>query len=1064
MARTLSRTGSTAIRTLVAVSSSVALSAGIWATQHSSSQVAPKKPKIEFNRDVRPILDKCSACHGHDPKAIQAGLRLDKREGATKLLEDGNRAIVPGHPEQSELINRINAKDKDSLMPPPSSNKVLTPDEKEVLKEWIVEGAVYKPHWAFVKPVRPTAPAVRDQKWPVNPIDNFVLAKLEENGLKPTPEADKRTLIRRVSLDLTGLDPTAREVANFLADKSPNAYEKVVDRLLASPRYGERMAMDWMDYARYADSNGYQSDWQRFQYRWRDWVIDAYNKNMPYDEFTIEQLAGDLLPHPTLDQIIATGFNRNHRINTEGGVIPEEWRIETVIDRVETTSAVWLGLTAGCARCHDHKYDPISQKEFYSLCSYFNNVPETGSGVEQPVNHPPFVKAPYPSQEREMTRLTAQVEALQKQVDAKIEANISASQSWQLSQGGLPASCDDGLLARYKLGEKPTVEGATLPTPVNVGPVKTDVGRSTGAFQTNDKSYVQLGDVANFDWKDKFSFGAWLKPDGDSGSPISRMDSDHDFRGWDMMLQGGRPAFHLINKWPDNALKVISKTALPMGQWSHVIVTYDGSASPSGVRIYVDGDSTEKDVEANSLSATTKSGVGARIGRRTETSEFSGLVDDVVIYNRVLAADEVRAMASISPAKPILEIPLAKRTADQNKLVSRYWSLAHDADFARLDSDRATVAKEKENLDSKITTVMVMAEMPKPRPCFTLIRGQYDHPGDPVTAGIPKVFPPLPAGVPNNRLGLAKWIVSPDNPLTARVTVNRMWERLFGTGIVETTEDFGTRSEFPSHPELLDWLATEMLRQKWDLKAMWKEMVMSRTYRQGSRIDPRIAKLDPKNRLISHGPRFRLPAEVLRDQAMQAAGVLVEKVGGPPVRPYQPEGIWDDVSVYGNLHNYKHDIGDDLHRRSLYTIWKRTAAPPEMTLFDVPGRETCRVRRARTDTPLQALVLLNDVTYLEAARGLATRMLEHGGANAANRLAYGYESLLARDPSKQEIAVLSAGIDKRLARYRANPKAAEKLVTIGDLPNDPKIDKPTLAAYTIAASTMLNLDETLTKE
>ena len=1064
MPRSLSRTGSAPIRTLLAVFSTVALSAGIWATQHSTTPPKPKKVKLDYNRDIRPIIDKCITCHGHDPKAIAAGLRLDRRDGATKKLADGLIAIVPGHPEQSEMIRRIYAKSKDDLMPPPDSNKVLSDEEKATLKEWISEGAEYKKHWAFVKPVRPPVPAVTDKSWPVNPIDNFVLAKMEENGLHPSPEADKRTLIRRVTLDLTGLDPTPAEVYNFLEDKSPNAYEKVVDRLLASPRYGERMAMDWMDYARYADSNGYQSDWERFQYRWRDWVIDAYNKNMPYDQFTIEQLAGDLLPHPTTDQIIATGFNRNHRINTEGGVIPEEWRIETVIDRVETTSAVWLGLTAGCARCHDHKYDPISQDEFYSLCAYFNNVPETGSGVEEPVNHPPFIKAPYPEQAAEMAKLTTELESLDKQESARIDSNMAASQNWQVRDAAEPASCSEGLVARYQLGPTPTAIGTGLPTPTTVGPVKTDVGRSTGAIHTDDKSYVQLGNVADFDRTDKFSFGAWIKPEGDTGSPIAKMDSEHGYRGFDVMLQDGKPAFHLINNWPENALKVVSKTQVPMGQWSHVLVTYDGSASPSGVKIYVNGDSTDKDVEANKLTGTTRSTVNLRVGRRTDDQVYSGLVDDVVVYNRVVTPTEAKALASISPAKPLLEIPADKRTEDQKKQIARYWSLAHDASFDELDATRATTAKLKDNLDSKITTVMVMQEMAKPRKCYRLVRGQYDHPAEEVTAGIPKAFPPLPNGAPNNRLGLAEWIVSPDNPLTARVTVNRMWERLFGTGIVETTEDFGTRSEFPSHPELLDWLATEMLRQKWDLKAMWKELVMSRTYRQSSDVDPRVAKEDPKNRLLTHGPRFRLPAEVIRDQAMQAGGLLAEKIGGPSVRPYQPQGIWDDVSVYGNLHNYKHDTGENLRRRSLYTIWKRTAAPPEMTLFDVPGRETCRVRRARTDTPLQALVLLNDVTYMEAARALATKMLEHGGSSAATRLAYGYETLLAREPSKQEVAILSAGIAKREERFDANPKAAQELVAIGDMPNDPKLDQRTLAAYTIAASTMLNLDETLTKE
>ncbi|HWD38122.1 MAG TPA: DUF1553 domain-containing protein [Fimbriimonas sp.] len=1051
-------------RVVLPMASICALAVAIWATPSGGSKAfIKKKNKIEFNRDVRPILDKCLSCHGHDPKQVQAGLRLDKRDGAIKVLGDGKQAIVPGHPEKSELITRIYESDKDMLMPPPSSNRVLSPEDKQVLKDWIAEGAEYKQHWAFVKPVRPPLPQVKLKSWPTNDIDRFVLANLEENGLEPSKEADKRTLIRRVSLDLIGLPPTPAEVDAFLADKSPNAYEKVVDRLLASPRYGERMAMDWVDYARYADSNGYQSDWERFQYRWRDWVIDAYNKNMPYDEFTVEQLAGDLLPHPTLDQIIATGFNRNHRINTEGGVIPEEWRTETVIDRVETTSEVWLGLTAGCARCHDHKYDPITQKDFYSLCSYFNNVPETGSGVEQPVNHPPLIKAPYPDQAREMAKFTAEEDKLTASSNARLAMDTPLSNSGGYAPPS-PVPAPPGLVARYTLGESPTVDNGKFPAPKVNGPAEADLGVSTGAIKVSDKSFVELGNVGDFDWNQPFSYAFWVNPASDSGSPVARMDSGHDYRGYDLMLAGGRPACHFINTWSENALKVVAKPQLPMNQWSHITVTYDGSAKPTGVHIYINGRLVEQDVEVNSLSGTIRTAVPTRIGRRVDSDIFTGMVDDLSFYDRVLSANDAMKLASAEPGARLLSIPIAKRTGEQKASIVRYWALKHDPQFVKIDDQLKAVVKKKDDLDSKITTVMIMKEMPKPRDCFVLIRGQYDHHGPKVTANVPVAFPPLPKGVPNNRLGLAKWIVSPDNPLTARVTVNRMWERLFGEGIVETSEDFGTRSSFPNNPELLDWLATEMIRQKWDLKAMWKEMVMSSTYRQDSDVTPALEKLDPHNKLLARGPRFRLPAEVIRDQAMLAGGFLTEKIGGPSVRPYQPDGVWDDVSVYGNLHNYKHSVGPDLHRRSLYTIWKRTAAPPDMTLFDVPSRETCIVRRARTDTPLQALVLMNDETYVEAARGIAQRMLEHGGSTPQSRVAYAYDVLLARKPTAKETKILCDGISTRLARYRLHPGAAMNLVKIGDLPRDPKLKTADVAAYTVAASTLLNLDETVTKE
>lgn len=1034
---------------------------GIFAAGISAFPPSPKK-KIDFNRDIRPIIDKCLTCHGHDPKAVMAGLRLDVRESAISKLKDGKIAIVPGHPEQSELITRINSTDDDEKMPPPSSNKVLSAEDKALLKLWIEEGAEYKKHWAFVAPVRPPLPSVKLKSWPKNAIDYFVLEKLEEQGLKPSPEADRRTLIRRVSLDLTGIPPTEKEVNAFLNDKSPKAYEKVVDRLLASPRYGERMAMDWLDYARYADSNGYQADWERFMWRWRDWVIDAFNKNMPYDQFTIKQIAGDLLPNATFDDKLATGFNRNHRINTEGGVIPEEWRVETVIDRVETTSYTWLGLTSGCARCHDHKYDPISQKEFYSLFAYFNNVPESGTGVEQPVNHPPIMKAPYPEQAKELKAYEAHLAGLDGSIKARLQANAAAASTWKLDPKDLPAL--NGKIAEYKLGKAPSATTSDVPAPKVVGDVGEDSGRFSGAVIVNDKAYVDLGTVGDFDGNQAFTYSLWINPDTGNGSPLSRMDAPNGYRGWDMFMQNGRPAFHLISTWPDNALKVVSKTMIPNKEWSYVTVTYDGSGKSTGAHIYVNGVDGGVDTEANSLSGTTKTTVTTKIGRRTGGETFSGKIEDLAFYNRALTKDEVQRLGDMNAAAGILSIEAAKRTPAQKDLLVQIWSRNNDPAYRKLDEDRLATAQKKEDLDKSISTVMVMEEMPKPRDCFILIRGQYDHHGDPVTASLPKFLPPMPKGAPNNRLGLAEWLVAPNNPLTSRVTVNRMWERLFGTGIVETIEDFGTRASFPSHPELLDWMATEFIRLKWNQKAMWKELVTSATYRQSSKVSPALLKIDPLNRLLARGPRFRLTAEVLRDQAMYFGGLLVEQIGGPSVRPYQPKGIWDEMNVYGNLRNYMHDTGPGLHRRSLYTIWKRTAAPPNMTLFDMSTRETCRVRRPRTDTPLQALDMLNDVTYVEASRALALRMIKEGGTTPESRLRFAFETVLAREPSADELSILKDGMARRLAHYKVRKADAEKLIGEGDLKNPANLDPAVIAAYTLTASTILNLDETITKE
>ncbi len=1036
--------------------------AGSAASRAGQAGAGSAHSKVDFNRDIRPIVEKCLTCHGHDPKQVMAGLRLDDRDSATSKLADGKIAIVPGHPENSELIRRINSEDQDELMPPPKSNKILSTEDKALLKLWIEQGAEYKKHWAFVAPIRWPLPVVHHKTWPKNGIDYFVLQKLEENGLKPSPETGKRTLIRRVSLDLTGIPPTPQEVDAFVKDKSQNAYEKVVDRLLASPRYGERMAMDWLDYARYADSNGYQADWERFQWRWRDWVIDAYNQNMPFDQFTVKQIAGDLLPNATLDDKLATGFNRNHRINTEGGVIAEEWRVENVIDRVETTSYTWLGLTAGCARCHDHKYDPITQKEFYSLFAYFNNVPESGTGEERPVDHPPIMKAPYPEQERQMKGFEEQLAAINTRLAMISQSHAKDAADWKLDPKDLPSL--DGRVAEYKLSKAPALLSGDAPAPKAVGEVGDDPGRFSGAVAVSDKGYVDLGSVGDFDSNQPFSYSLWINPDDGNGSPLSRMDAPHAYRGWDMFMQGGRPAFHLISNWPGDALKVVSKAKLPNKQWSFVTVTYDGSKKPSGAHIYVNGSDAGTDTEVNALKGSTRTQVTAKIGRRTSGETFNGKIEDVCLYSRSLKPDEVHKLGDLNAAAGILAMAPDKRTNQQNDLLVHLWALDHDPAYRALDEEKLALVKKKEALDSQISNVMVMAEMPKPRPCYVLVRGQYDHHGEPVTASLPKFLPPLPANTPNNRLGLAKWLVAPSNPLTARVTVNRMWERLFGTGIVETGEDFGTRASFPSHPELLDWLATEFVRLKWNQKALWKELVMSATYRQSSKVTPELLRVDPLNRLLARGPRFRLTAEVLRDQAMYFGGLLTEKIGGPSVRPYQPDGVWDELNVYGNLRNYKHDMGSDLHRRSLYTIWKRTAAPPNMTLFDMPARETCRVRRARTDTPLQALDMMNDVTYVEASRALAQRMIKEGGQSPDSRLRFAFRVVLARDPSADEMAILSSGLERRLAHYRADKADAKKLISEGDLKNPPSLDPSVLAAYTLTASTILNMDETITKE
>ncbi len=1036
-------------------------------TQAQTTRVAGKAvlPKLDYNRDVRPILAaKCFACHGADEKSRVAGLRLDVRADALKKLGDGKSAIVPGKPALSELVARI-IKHGSGMMPPADSQKTLNAEDKAILTRWVAEGAEYRLHWAFVKPVRPTVPAVNLKGWAKSPIDAFILARLEKEGLKPSPEADKYTLIRRLSLDLIGIPPTPDEIKEFVNDKSPNAYEALVDRTLRNSHYGERMALNWLDGARYADSNGYQADYERFQYRWRDWVLDAFNANMPFDQFTIQQIAGDMLPNATMSQKLATGFNRNHRINTEGGIIPEEWRVETVIDRVETTSAVWLGLSMGCGRCHDHKYDPITQKEFYKFYSFFNNVPETGTGVESPINHPPLIKAPNVSQQADYAMLDKRKAEAEIVRQAILKADESKAAAWMLNTNNdTAASVSTGLQTRVKLGSRPSyVTGGGVP-PRTYGKILDDPGRVASAAVFNGKSYIDLGDAGDFDTNQAFSYGAWVNPEDGNGVPLSRMDSADNYKGWDLYIAGGHVSAHIVSHWADDVIKVTTAATIANGQWSHVLVSYDGTGKAAGVHIYINGIEAPAKAEFNSLKGSIKTTASARVGGRSGSDMFKGKVEDAVIFNRAISASEALLVSNGDPARQILAIEPDKRTPEQKRKLLEIWCERNDNQYRGIQNTLDTIEKERSVIDGQVVTAMVMEEMPKPREAYVLVRGQYDKHGDVVTAGLPAAFPPLPKGAPNNRLGLAMWIASPDNPLTARVAVNRFWEKFFGTGIVVTTEDFGTRADFPSHPELLDWLATEFVRLKWDMKALQKEIVMSATYRQSSRVTPNMLAKDPLNKLLARGPRFRLQAEVIRDQSLAACGALAEKIGGPSVRPYMPDGIWDETNVYGNLRNYKHDTGAGLYRRSIYTIWKRTAAPPTMTLFDVPGRETCRVRRTRTDTPLQALVLLNETTFVEAARVLAQKMLTIGGSTPEQRINYAFLRTLCRPGTAAEIRMLATGLQKRLEYYRSHTADADKLVALGDYPREPGLTSADVAAYTITASVLLNSDEMITRE
>ncbi|HQR05585.1 MAG TPA: PSD1 and planctomycete cytochrome C domain-containing protein [Gemmatales bacterium] len=764
------------------------------------------KNAIQFNRDIRPILsENCFACHGPDAHQRKSKLRLDVRESAIE-----KHSIVPGKNAESLLIERVMSMNPEEHMPPEKSGKKLTQQQIELLSRWIEQGAKYEKHWSLIAPERGELPKVKLTMWPKNPIDRFILARLEKEGLTPSKEADQATLLRRVTLDLTGLPPTLDELDAFLKDESPNAYDKVVDRLLQSLRFGEHLATHWLDLARYADTNGYNNDEERTQWMWRDWVINAFNYNKPYDQFITEQLAGDILPHATIEQKLATGFSRNHVLTTEGGIIEEEYRVEYVADRVHTTCTVFLGLSMQCARCHDHKFDPITQREYYSFFAFFNNIAEKTVGFNQARVSEPFLKIPTKEQQAEKDKLLFQKKTLTKQL-------------------------------------------------------------------------------------------------------IDRQAS----------------------------------------------IMFDGQARKS--------------------------------------------VAELVGTNKLLKV-----------------------------------------------------------LETAIPANMIMQEMPTPRKTFVLKRGQYDQQGEAVSPGVPASLPALPAGLAANRLSLAKWLVEPTHPLTARVAVNQWWHILFGTGIVETVEDLGSQGAWPSHPVLLDWMACELISSKWNVKAMIKRMVTSATYRQSSRVSPELLERDPKNRLLARGPRYRLSAETIRDNALAVSGLLKERIGGPSVMPYQPDGLWQDVSVERRA-VYKQDVGDNLYRRSMYTFWKRTCPPPGMMTFDAPDRETCTIRRARTNTPLQALVLMNDPTYLEASRKLAERVMNASDKDEA-RLDHLYRLVLSRSPSAAERNTLLSLLAKSRDRMKASPEKAKELLSLGASPRDSKLNPIELAAWTTLCSLVFNLDETISKE
>ncbi|MEQ6120159.1 DUF1553 domain-containing protein [Reichenbachiella sp. MALMAid0571] len=1033
---------------------------------NSSATSNQKIPQvIDFNYHVKPILsDKCFACHGPDLATQKGDLRLDTPEGAFEtILESGDHPIVPGDLSKSVVYAKITSKDPEAMMPPPESNLLLTEYEIKVLKKWIEQGAEYKPHWAFSKPEKVNIPNA-NQEWANNEIDQFIAKKLETIGLKPSPEAGKEQLIRRVTFDLIGLSPKLEEINNFIQDDSPEAYEKVVDRLLASPHYGERMASEWLDVSRYADSHGYQDDRPRTMWPWRDWVISAYNKNMPYDDFVTWQLAGDLLPDATYEQKLASGFNRNHAITQEGGVIEEEYLTEYAADRVQTFGTAFIGLTVQCARCHDHKYDPISQKEFYQLFAFFNNNKERGQISYSDLAPAPHIEYENIEFENEIAQIKSMLNDLeQKQQNFKPEVAEETLKQWyesqewkKLEQLGLEAKFSLDFQEAKSMQDEVTKEfsgSLNFKLPAETTIPSLVEGKFDKALKFDGTNTLTIGDVGDFEYHEDFSLGGWIKysntPEYSAGI-LSRRNGEHNRSGYGLYLgKDNTLRLQIVHKL-DELIEIKTKIQIPKDEWVNVYGTYDGSGKASGTALFVNGKKQEVEIlsdnlKAGSILVGTQVTVGnwmIRAANYSNMGGFDGAIDEISIYSRELSPLEVKYLYDQQPKY------------DQQVVYETYIK-RENQDFTvlqkKLDSLRA--------IDITIPNVMVMEELDSIKPAYILARGVYSAHGERVNRGTPEMVLKFSENLPQNRLGLAMWLFDEQNPLTGRVIVNRYWQMLFGKGLVSTPEDFGNQGALPSHPELLDWLAIEFRHNNWDIKKLVKLMVMSATYRQSSTIDSKKHKLDSENTYLARGPYKKLTAEMIRDQALASSGLLNRKIGGKWVKPYQPAGIWKELANQIGENKYRQGHSADLYRRSIYTYWKRTIPVPSMLTFDASERAMCTVKRQTTSTPLQSLVLLNDPQYIEASRVLSERLIETKEDNPTVWIENAFKSLVSRNPSSEEEKLLMEVYQSELQRFKEDDSSKTDVLKIGESAIDQGIDQSKLAALTIVVSTILNLDE-----
>lgn len=1000
--------------------------------------------QVDFNRDIRPILsDKCFFCHGPDPSNREADLRFDDEDAAKEY------AIVPGEPDESELMVRITSDDPESRMPPPQSKLVLTPGEIKTLQRWINEGAVWNQHWAFQPPRQPSVPQTKDRDWPQNDIDQFILHRLEANQLQPSPQANRETLIRRLSFDLTGLPPTLSEIDTFLADESPDAYERVVDRLLASERFGERLASEWLDVARYSDTYGYQVDRDRYVWPWRDWVIHAFNQNMKYDEFITQQLAGDLIPEANDDQILATTFNRLHPQKVEGGSTPEEFRIEYVADRTQTFATAFLGMTMECCRCHDHKYDPLSQKEYYQISAFFDNIDEAGlySYFTESVPTPTLQLADDDAKQK-LIKAERDIERAEIALASVRADRHDAFEQWLRS---MPSAEVAAPIASLSFEEKPTgsnqlVEG-----------VAGQAIRLTGDDAVKTK-------VGNFTRYQPFSVALWLNtPDVKERAVVfhrSRAWTDAASRGYELLIEEGRLSASLIHFWPGNAISVKCVEPLPVGQWKHVVITYDGSSQARGLQIYIDGNRSDLETVRDDLYKNITGGGGDHIaiGERFRDRGFTnGLVDEFQVFDRHLSLIEIKQIHDEISLTSSLATASDELSDQQREQLYEYYLATVDDEY-RLAFEQVCVSYETRcKIEDGLQEIMVMRELPDKRKTYLLNRGAYDKRSDEVFAETPAVLPAFPEQEPRNRLGLARWLTAPENPLTARVAVNRYWQLIFGNGIVATPEDFGQQGSPPTHPELLDWLAFDFQSHGWDIKRLLKQIVMTATYQQVSTASKELFTRDPENRLLARAPSFRLPAEMLRDNALAISGRLVDRLGGPPAKPYEVELSFKPVD---------RDKGEGLYRRSLYTYWKRTGPAPSMMTLDAAKRDVCRVKRENTSSPLQAFVLMNDPQFVEAARGLAEKLLlQHGddqnGDDQKQLLVDMFRTLTSRPPSERELEIMADLYQKQKNYFLDNEGLANDYLQNGDYKPNPKLDPHQLAAISSLVNTLMSFDESV---